>query len=71
MKGGLFDLTLTGGHHGNSWAKITLAEPLPNPVFAEPIRKLLGLTDKAYRGILAGTQELDGIKGPEAISKAL
>jgi DNA-directed RNA polymerase subunit beta len=33
--GGLFDARLTGGHGGRSWAKITLHEPMPSPVFEE------------------------------------
>ena len=69
--GGLFDETLTGGHNGNRWAKITLHEPMPNPVMEEPIRRVLGLTEKKFRDILAGTQQLGDKTGPGAIKEAL
>lgn len=71
VKGGLFDPKLSGGVDGNQWSRITLTEPLPNPAFAEPIRKLLGMTEKSYLDTIAGRQDYDGRKGPEAIAKAL
>lgn len=46
--GGLFDPRLTGGPEGTLYAHIELHEPIPNPVFKEPVRRLLGLTDKAF-----------------------
>jgi len=70
-KGGLFDETLTGGHMGNRWSKITLAEPMPNPVMEEPIRRLLGLTEKKYRDILAGKEQFADSTGPKAIAAGL
>jgi DNA-directed RNA polymerase subunit beta len=71
IKGGLFDETLTGGHGGNRWAKITLHEPMPNPIMEEPIRRVLGLTEKQFRGILAGQDKLGDKTGPAAIHDAL
>jgi DNA-directed RNA polymerase beta subunit len=71
IKGGLFDERLTGGHGGNRWAYIKLHEPLPNPVFEEPIRRLLGLTQKRYEEILAGKEKLGELSGPKAIQAAL
>ena len=72
VKGGLFDPGLTGGHGSRgSWAKITLHEPLPNPVMAEPIRRLLGLTQKRYDDVLAGREPLGEKTGPFAIANAL
>jgi DNA-directed RNA polymerase subunit beta len=71
IKGGLFDETLTGGHGGNRWAKITLHEPMPNPVMEEPIRRVLGLTEKKFLGILAGREQLGDATGPKAIQQAL
>ena len=53
--GGLFDPALTGG---NSWGYIKLPSPLPNPAAEDAILKLLGLTEKQYRAIIAGEQEL-------------
>lgn len=71
IKGGLFDPALTGAHGGKSWAKISLTEPMPSPAFADPIKKLLGLTGQRYLDILAGKEELQGRRGPEALYHAL
>jgi DNA-directed RNA polymerase beta subunit len=46
-RGGLFDPAVTGGPSGAKWSHIELAEPLLNPVFHEPARRLLGLTNNA------------------------
>lgn len=43
--GGLFDPRLTGGPNGNLYAHIELHEPVVNPVFEEPVRRLLGMTE--------------------------
>ena len=69
--GGLFDMAVTGGAGGNKWGHITLAEPIPNPVMEEPIRRVLGLKVKDFHDILAGKQELEGETGGKAIRKAL
>jgi DNA-directed RNA polymerase beta subunit len=71
VKGGLFDPTLTGGHGGSRYAKITLTEPMPSPVMAEPIMRVLGLTRQKYRDVLGGKEELHGKRGPAAIVAAL
>ena len=71
VKGGLFDETLTGGHNGNRWAKVTLHEPMPNPVMEEPIRRTLGLTEKQFRDVLAGREKIGDETGPRAIQAAL
>jgi DNA-directed RNA polymerase beta subunit len=42
--GGLFDPALTGGMQGTKWSHIRLAEPIVNPVFVDPVRRLLGMT---------------------------
>jgi DNA-directed RNA polymerase subunit beta len=70
-KGGLFDESLTGGHNGNRWSKITLHEPMPNPVMEDPIRRVLGLTEKKFRDVLAGREQLGDKTGPVAIKDAL
>ncbi|NDD52541.1 hypothetical protein EBZ39_01460 [bacterium] len=69
--GGLFDEYLTGGHRGNRWSKITLHEPMPNPVMEEPIRRTLGLTEKQLMNIIAGREKLNDKTGPQAIQSAL
>jgi DNA-directed RNA polymerase subunit beta len=71
IAGGLFDPTLTGGHDGNRWAAIKLEEPMPNPVMEEPIRRLLGLTQKKFEDVLAGKHEIATGTGPKAIKRAL
>lgn len=71
VKGGLFDESLTGGHDGLRWSKITLHEPLPNPVMEEPIRRVLGLTEKKMRDVLAGREQLNGHTGPAALKRSL
>lgn len=71
VDGGLFDRGITGGHGGTNFAKIELGARIPNPVMEDPIRKLLRLTEKEFRGIMAGSEELDGKTGPEAIESAL
>lgn len=45
-EGGLFDFNKTGGRLGNKWSHIELSEPVINPVFVEPARRLLGLKEK-------------------------
>ena len=71
MKGGLFDERLTGGHNGNRWSYIKLHEPMPNPVFEEPVRRLLGLTQKRFDAVLAGREDINGLKGPQGLKQAL
>jgi DNA-directed RNA polymerase subunit beta len=71
IEGGLFDEKLTGGHLGNRWAKISLHEPMPNPVMEDPIRRTLGLTEKQFRAVLAGKENLGDKTGPAAIHAAL
>ena len=71
VAGGLFDLGKTGGPDGNQWAAIQLPEPVPNPVMEEPVRRVLGLTSARLESILAGTEQLDGKTGGEAIKSAL
>jgi DNA-directed RNA polymerase beta subunit len=71
IPGGLFDRHITGGHNGDRWGHIALAEPLPNPVFEEPIRTLLGLTASKFSDVLAGKEKLGGNTGSKAIYTAL
>jgi hypothetical protein len=71
IKGGLFDVNLTGGHGGNRWSFIKLHEPMPNPVMEEPIRRMLGLTQKEFEDVLAGKKPFRGQTGPQALHNAL
>lgn len=45
-QGGLFDVNKTGGKSGIKWSHIELSEPVLNPVFTDPARRLLGLKKK-------------------------
>lgn len=71
IAGGLFDPKLTGGHYGDKFAYIQLSEPMPNPVMEDPIRHMLGLTQKDLREVIAGRKEVNGETGPEGVRKAL
>lgn len=46
--GGLFDPAVTGGTSGTKWSHVDLHEPIVNPVFEEPVRRLLGLTQATF-----------------------
>ena len=50
---GLFDPGLTGGLTGSKWSHINLAEPIVSPVFRDPARRLLGLTNPELDQMLA------------------
>jgi len=70
--GGLFDVTATGGLAGRNWGKVTLTEPVPNPVMAEPIRRVLGLTNKELRDTIGHVHKLDnGMTGGQGLKEAL
>ena len=71
IPGGLFDRGLTGGHGGNRWSHIQLSEPMPNPIMEEPIRRLLGLTQKKYEAVLSGRENIDGLSGGAGIKELL
>lgn len=72
VPGGLFDPRLTGGHGGTRWSAIRLHEPLPNPAMEEPVRRVLGLTQKEFDAAVAGDHPVGKYgSGPAAIAKAL
>ena len=50
---GLFDPAITGGLSGAKWSHINLAEPIVSPVFRDPARRLLGLTNPELDKMLA------------------
>ena len=54
-RGGLFDQGLVGS---SKWGRIRLPVTLPQPSQEETIRKLLGLTERQFRSIIAGESEL-------------
>jgi DNA-directed RNA polymerase beta subunit len=81
IKGGLFDDHLTGGHGGTHWTHVTLTEPMPNPLFEDPIKKLTGLTKSSFESILYGHKQVlpstgalvdkGGVTGGEGIKALL
>lgn len=71
IEGGLFDPALTGGKDGNDWSYMQLDTPIPNPIVEPQIKTLLGLTGPRFEKILSGEEELNNLRGPEAIKTAL
>lgn len=69
--GGLFDVSKTGGVGGHRFAKITLPEKVPHPLFVDAIQKLLGLTGKKLDAVLSSKDTLNGDTGPKAVEDAL
>jgi DNA-directed RNA polymerase beta subunit len=63
-RGGLFDVAITGGLTGNRWGHIDLAEPVVNPVFNDPVRRLLNMTTTQLEDTL-------NTKGGDFIKKEL
>jgi DNA-directed RNA polymerase subunit beta' len=79
-KGGLMDTFTFGGRLGDRWGHIQLPEPIPNPVFEDPIKKLTNLNSKQYMGLVRGQLFVDpdtgefadqGITGGVAIKTLL
>lgn len=70
-KGGLFDRAKTGGIDGKFFTHINLTEPMPNPLFEEPMRRLLGVKGQEFRDILAGRKQINGMSGGKGIKEAL
>lgn len=75
--GGIFDPQIFGPDK-QRWGYIELAAPMPNPVFAEPIAVLLGLSSarageaqKEIAKVLSGEKTLNGKSGGDAIRSAL
>ena len=58
-KGGLFDPTVTGGHSGNKWSHIQLSEPIPNPLFEDALKTVLGIKQAQFEDILTGRKAVN------------
>lgn len=58
-KGGLFDVAKTGGLSGKKWSHISLAEPMPNPIYKTAITDILGLTGDEYMGFVSGKKAVN------------
>lgn len=70
-RGGFFDIGMTGGLAGKFWTHLDLKEPLPSPIMEKPIKSILGISDKEFRAIVSGTEEVDGFRGGAAIKHML
>jgi DNA-directed RNA polymerase beta subunit len=72
IKGGLFDPEFTGSElGGDRWAHIRLPEPVLNPVMEDPIRILLGTTQKELNALVSGEVEVGGKRGGHALKHVL
>jgi DNA-directed RNA polymerase beta subunit/DNA-directed RNA polymerase beta' subunit len=75
VKGGLFDMEATAGFKGRKWARFELSTPIPNPIYERPIKDMLGVSDKHFEEIMAGTRgvktEKETLYGSQAIGHML
>ena len=71
--GGLFDPTITGGSEGGAhWGHIRLHEPMPNPIHAKSIARVLGIQETDIPLIIEGKMKLPGdLYGGRGIRTAL
>ena len=70
IDGGLFGKDIFGTQ-GDRWGYIQLDEPLPNPVMQQPLAKLLRISDKQFQAVVAGKQQVNGMKNAADIKAAL
>lgn len=54
VKGGLFDMAVTGGPEGTNWSHYKLMEPIVNPVMEMPVRDLTGLNQEQFNNVVSG-----------------
>ena len=76
----VYDIEVDGTHNyfangvlvsNSRWSAIKLHEPMLNPAFEEPARRLLGMTVKQMRGVISGEMKIGERTGPSAIASAL
>ena len=70
LDGGLFGQDVFGPN-GDRWAYIQLDEPLPNPVMADPLARLLRLSDRDFEAVCTGSREVDGMASSEDVRRRL
>lgn len=70
IDGGLFGQDVFG-MNGDRWGYIQLDEPMPNPVMAEPLAKLLRISDKDFVKLASGAGEINGMSGGKALKDKL
>lgn len=70
IDGGLFGQDIFG-INGDKWGYIKLDEPLPNPVMAAPLAKLLRMSDKDFVAVASGQKEIDGMSNSTQLKDRL
>lgn len=70
IDGGLFGQDIFG-INGDKWGYIKLDEPLPNPVMAAPLAKLLRMSDKDFVNVASGQKEVDGMSNSTQLKNRL
>lgn len=70
IDGGLFGQDVFGVN-GDRWGYIQLDEPVPNPVMAEPLARLLRISDKDFVKLASGAGEVNGMSGGQALKDKL
>jgi glutaredoxin len=69
---GLFDPEATDSMGaGNRWAYYALPEPVLNPIMAEPVRRILGLTNAQLDAVMNGEQKIGNGYGGKALKEHL
>ena len=71
IEGGLFDPKITGGLRGQNWSHITLADPIPNPLYENPIRSILQITGTQFDNIINETHKEGKLTGSKLIQHKL
>lgn len=70
IDGGLFGQDVFG-INGDHWGYIQLDEPVPNPVMAEPLARLLRMSDKDFTAVASGLKEVDGMSNSTQLRERL
>jgi DNA-directed RNA polymerase subunit beta' len=71
IKGGLYDPKLTGGLRGTNWTHFKLEEPIPNPLYENAVKSILGLNTPAFERIINEDDKDSKMKGNQRIAKML
>jgi DNA-directed RNA polymerase subunit beta' len=70
-RGGLFDRGKTGGLQGEKWSHMDLGMKVPNPLFEEPIRSLLGMKKPEFQKLLTAEGAVGSKSGFKVIEEKL
>jgi DNA-directed RNA polymerase beta' subunit len=70
IDGGLFGQDVFG-MNGDKWGYIQLDEPVPNPVMAKPLAKLLRMSDKDFEAVASGAATVNGMSSSADLKERL